>query len=96
MDFLLYNLNLYFFPITYFLINIFSFLLFFIDKQLAIKKKKRISENTLLISCSLFGALGAIIAMHLFKHKTKKLFFRIYVPLILITQFLIFILMIKK
>lgn len=54
------------------LINLISFILFFIDKQKAKKDKWRIKERTLHISSFLGGVLGSITAMILFHHKTKK------------------------
>lgn len=54
------------------LINLISFILFFIDKQKAKRDKWRIQEKTLHISSFLGGTLGSIAAMILFHHKTKK------------------------
>lgn len=85
----MFQLNKYF---LYYLItiNIFSFILFFIDKRRAVKNnsRNRISENNLLLSAFLFGSVGTLIAMVLFHHKTKKLKFKILVPLFLIVQVL--------
>lgn len=68
--------------------NLFSFILYLIDKKKAIHHKNRISENSLLISSFLFGSLGSILSMLIFHHKTKKLKFKILVPLFLIIQIL--------
>jgi len=65
-------------------INILLMILFFIDKMNAINKKYRIPEITLLSLSFLGGSIGAIIGMFLFHHKTKKIKFRILVPLSLI------------
>ncbi|SHH33152.1 Uncharacterized membrane protein YsdA, DUF1294 family [Anaerosphaera aminiphila DSM 21120] len=83
----MFQLNKYFLYYLIF-INIFSFILFYIDKRRAVKNntRNRISENNLLLSAFLFGSLGALIAMLLFHHKTKKLKFKILVPLFLIVQ----------
>ncbi|MBP1925925.1 uncharacterized membrane protein YsdA (DUF1294 family) [Sedimentibacter acidaminivorans] len=56
-------------------INFLSFVLFFLDKRKAIKDKWRIKERTLHISSFLGGALGSILAMYLFHHKTRKIKF---------------------
>lgn len=74
--------------IIYFLIgmNILSFILFFVDKRLAIHHKYRISEHTLLMSCALGGSIGAILAMNVFHHKTRKIKFKILPILFLIAQ----------
>ena len=75
---------------TYLLfINIFSFILYGIDKLKAMQNKKyiqRISEKTLLISSFVGGSLSSIVAMVLFRHKIKKLSFMIKYVLIVIIQ----------
>ncbi|MDD3241577.1 MAG: DUF1294 domain-containing protein [Bacilli bacterium] len=53
-------------------INLFCFIIYGLDKYLAIKKKNRISENNLLFFSLVGGSLGSIISMNLFHHKTKK------------------------
>ena len=65
-------------------INIVTLLLFIIDKRKAIKNKRRISEFTLLLSSFAMGALGGLVGMAVFHHKTKKAKFLILVPLALI------------
>lgn len=57
--------------------NIVTFSLYAIDKRRAIKSKWRISEKTLLVSTALCGGIGAMIAAHLFHHKTRKPYFQI-------------------
>ena len=63
------------------IINITSFLLMGIDKYFAIKNHWRISEKTLLLSSFLGGGIGALFGMFLFRHKTKKILFKIGIPL---------------
>ena len=58
-------------------INIISFVLMFIDKRKAIHNKWRIPEGTLLLTSIIGGYIGLIIGMNLFKHKTRKLKFKI-------------------
>lgn len=67
-------------------INALSFLLMLIDKQKAKKNKWRIPEKTLLGVCLIGGSIGGLISMHLFRHKTKHLRFRLGIPLMLIAQ----------
>lgn len=62
-------------------INILNFLLMGIDKLLAIIKKRRISEKKLLILSILGGTLGTTIAMFIFRHKIKKVKFKLLIPL---------------
>ena len=63
------------------IINIISLILYGIDKHKAKKNKYRISEFTLIIISYLGGAIGAILGMNLFHHKTKKPKFKILIPI---------------
>ena len=56
-------------------INVISFIMYGLDKRLAIKKKWRISENALIVFGMAGGCLGSLIGMNLFHHKTKKMGF---------------------
>lgn len=62
------------------LINLVSFGMFGIDKQKAIKDKRRIPEKTLLLTALLGGSVGAFAGMQVFHHKTKHWQFLIGVP----------------
>ncbi len=72
------------------ILNALSFTLFFVDKQLAIKKRRRISEKTLLLSSFFGGALGAFFGMYGVRHKTRKLKFVLLIPLFLIFQLVLY------
>ena len=74
----------------YLLINILSLLLYSLDKYLAIKRKRRIPEKTLLLSTILGGIIGTIIGMYLFHHKTKKWYFKLNIILSIIIHLLLF------
>ena len=67
-------------------INFITILLYGIDKYKARRDQWRIKERTLLLCAVLGGSPGALLAMWLFHHKTKKPKFYIGVPLILILQ----------
>lgn len=73
----------------YFGINIFCFLLFYIDKRRAVQHQYRISEFMLFFCSFLGGAIGSYLSMKQFHHKTKKLRFQILIPLFLIFHLLI-------
>lgn len=73
------------------LINIMTFFLFGEDKKRARQKKRRISERTLLLFAFCGGAFGALAGMYVFHHKTRKIKFRIAVPVLLILQLLLLI-----
>jgi len=52
-----------------------TYILYAVDKKRAKQNQWRISENALLLSSILFGALGGILAMYHFRHKTKHWYF---------------------
>lgn len=58
-------------------INLIGFILMFIDKRKAISNKWRIKENTLLLISLIGGCFGILLGMNIFKHKTKKLKFKL-------------------
>ena len=53
-------------------INIFSFIIYGVDKLLAVKKLFRISEYSLFILTIFGGGIGSLLGMKVFHHKTKK------------------------
>ncbi len=71
-------------------VNITTFFAFAVDKQKAKRGTTRISEKALITLSFLFGALGGILAMYLFRHKTRKPKFYITLPLFLILQIITF------
>ena len=54
------------------LINAWTVLRFWQDKQRAIAGERRISEGDLLGLALIGGSPGALLARHLFRHKTRK------------------------
>lgn len=64
-------------------INIIAFAAYGIDKWKAKRGKWRISEMTLIVLAFIGGALGALLGMKVFRHKTQHWKFRIFVPLAL-------------
>ena len=62
--------------------NLLSFLLYGWDKHLAMRKKRRIPERSLLFLALIGGGPGALLAMLLFRHKTQKQMFRFLIPLL--------------
>lgn len=57
------------------LINAVTFVMFGIDKYKAVHGNWRISEKTLLTVSSVGGSAGGILAMELFRHKTRHVKF---------------------
>ncbi len=68
------------------IINLITFLVMWVDKKKAKWGKWRIQEKTLFILCAIGGSIGGIAGMYTFRHKTKKMRFKVGFPLILIIQ----------
>ena len=73
----------------YIAINLIAFIIYGIDKRRAIKNRYRVPEKTLLALAFLGGALGAVLGMYTFRHKTRKLKFTVLVPVFLIVHIII-------
>lgn len=73
--------------IIYFLIiNLIGFFIMWYDKHQAKWGNWRVPEKTLFIITFLGGGFGTIAGMYTFRHKTKKLYFSIGFPTILISE----------
>ncbi len=71
--------------------NVIGFLLMGIDKWKAKKRAWRISEATLLLIAALGGALGSMLGMHIFHHKTRHRYFVYGIPAMLAIHILLFL-----
>lgn len=60
---------------VYLLLSLTAFIAYGRDKHLAREHKWRIPEKTLLALSFLGGAAGALLAMQIFRHKTKHWYF---------------------
>lgn len=67
-------------------VNLLTFIAYGIDKRKARRKKWRIPESTLILLAIFGGSPAALLAMHLFHHKTLHNKFRYGIPLILLLQ----------
>ncbi len=68
--------------------NVFVFMLFGIDKSLSKKKgAERVPEMIFHLFSLFFCAMGSILGMVVFNHKTSKMTFRIWTPLCLIANY---------
>lgn len=76
-----------------FVANVVTFVIFGIDKQKAIKHEWRIPEGSLMGFAALGGALGALLGMKFYRHKTKHAKFTVGVPLILVTHIFLLIML---
>ena len=71
--------------IAYLLVNLIVFAMYGIDKAKAVRNEWRIPEKTL-IGLAVLGAPGALLAMFVFRHKTKRWYFRVFFPLMMVVQ----------
>lgn len=72
--------------------NLLAFILFGIDKSRSQETgARRIRERTLWLSMLFGGSIGALLAMHFFRHKTKKISFQAVAAVILAGQILLFL-----
>ena len=67
-------------------VNILTIIVFGVDKVNAKSNRQRVRIVTLLGLAFIGGSVGALIGMYGFHHKTKKAYFTVGVPLILLMQ----------
>lgn len=73
--------------IVYMLVmSIAGFISMGVDKRRAVKGKWRVSEAALFVIALIGGALGSVIGMRVFRHKTKHWYFVVFMPLIMVIQ----------
>ncbi len=70
-------------------INIVLLLLFGIDKQCVVCGWRRVPERLLLAMSLAGGSVGALAGMWLFRHKTKKVHFRVAIPAMLLLHLIL-------
>lgn len=68
------------------IINVVTFIAFAIDKLNAVGHRTRIRIVTLLGLAFMGGSVGGLLAMYLLHHKTKKDYFTVGIPLIMLMQ----------
>ena len=77
-------------------INAATFCVYGVDKWKAKRHRFRIRESVLLGLCAVGGAVGGLLAMYIFRHKTRKKAFSIGVPLMLAVQTVLIVLLLKS
>ena len=77
------------------IINVITFLIMWFDKHEAKIGDWRVPERTLFLLVLLGGGIGGIAGMYVFRHKTRKWYFKIGFPAILIMQ-IVFIIYVRK
>jgi len=69
-------------------INILAFLIMLVDKiKSANPNESRISEGMMFFLAAAFGSIGVYAGMFAFRHKTRKWYFLIGIPLLIIQNF---------
>ena len=76
-----------------FVINILGFLVMGVDKFKSKHNGWRIPEKTLFMFTVLGGGIGTIFGMYFFRHKTKKKYFTVGMPAIVILEIILVILL---
>lgn len=71
------------------LLNLGTFIVYAVDKISAESNAWRVRERTLLILALVGGSAGALLGMHVFRHKTKKVSFQAWLALILCLQIVV-------
>lgn len=74
-------------------VNMVTFMAFGLDKILAAQHAQRIPEKILFASSLIGGIPAALLAMHIFRHKTQKGSFQVTLGAILVIQVLLLIIM---
>lgn len=74
--------------IYFLMINVVTFVMFAVDKYNAVTHRSRIRIVTLLALSFMGGSIGGLLAMYILRHKTKKDYFVVGLPMILFTQFI--------
>lgn len=67
-------------------VNLWAFCAMGVDKRRAKKGDWRLKEKALFLPAVLFGALGGLIGMRVFRHKTRHWYFRWGFLLLLVLQ----------
>ena len=67
-------------------INLFSFLLMANDKRKSLRGSgtERTPEGIIFFIASVFGSIGVYLGMLAFRHKTKKWYFQLGIPLLIL------------
>lgn len=77
-------------------INLITFIVYGRDKSQARRREWRTPESTLFILAIAGGSIGALLAMYVFHHKTRKKAFQIGIPAILLVQLLLLLVLVTS
>ena len=68
--------------VVYIIWNLAGFILIMFDKKRARQREWRISEQTFFVWALAFGAVGILLGMHVFRHKTRHWSFTAGMPML--------------
>lgn len=82
---------------AFIVINIMAFILVGSDKRKSIRggSYDRTPEGHIFFLAIMFGAVGVYAAMHCFRHKTRKWYFQLGIPLLVVENIATFFLLSK-
>ncbi len=79
------NIYILYFIVFFGVTNVIAFLMMWIDKGKANKKgAQRISEGMLFFMATMFGSVGVYGGMFAFRHKTRKWYFVVGIPFLIV------------
>lgn len=79
------NLQLFYIAAIFLAINLIAFFIMLVDKaKSANPESSRISEGKMFFMAAAFGSLGVYAGMFVFRHKTRKWYFLVGIPLLII------------
>lgn len=95
------NMDIIYIIAPFIVINIIAFVIMWIDKtKSAIHGAPRISEGMLFFLATIFASLGVYAGMFVFRHKTKKWYFLLGIPLLVLenlaTVYLIYLFLLNN
>jgi len=74
------------------IMNLIAFFIMLIDKNRAGTKKERISEGQIFFWAAFMGSMGVYLGMLILHHKTRKWYFYLGIPLLIIQNLAVLIL----
>jgi len=75
--------------------NLITFFLMGIDKYKSVKGHYRIKEYTLIMTAFLMGGVGTLAGSLFYRHKTKKIKFKVLLPMAVIVNIGVIVMVVK-
>ena len=76
--------------------NAIVFFIYGFDKSQSKMRKWRISEDILILCAAMLGGIGALFGMMLFRHKTRKMKFKIFIPIFVVMELIVLYYILKQ